>query len=217
MAQGDIIIGRGVRVEIGSVEAAPKTVSAVTVANPGVATSTAHGLANKSVGYFTGVSGMVNLEGQAVRLANQAANTFELEDIDTTSYPAFTGTANFVPVTSWATLAKATSIAEGGGAADALDVSTLIDTIRQQRNGLLAAQTVTINLLAESLASAAMALIRRGARISSKFVFRVTWSNGDVAIFRGEPSLPGRDVQQGQAGTSSLTVNVIGFITEGAA
>lgn len=217
MAQGDIIIGRGVRVEIGSTEGAAKTVSAVTLANPGVATSTAHGLANKSVGYFSGVSGMVNLEGQAVRLANQATNTFELEDIDTTTYPAFTGTCSFIPITAWQTLAKATSISEGGGAADPIDVSTLLDTIRQQRNGLLAAQTVTINLLAESLASTAMQLIRRGARVSSKFVFRVTWSNGDVAIFRGEPSLPGRDVQQGQAGTGSLTVNVIGFITEGLA
>jgi hypothetical protein len=38
-----------------------------------------------------------------------------------------------------------------------------------------------------------------------------------VAIFRGEPSKPGRDVQQGQAGTGSISVTVKGFIIEGAA
>ncbi|MCL4695450.1 MAG: phage tail protein [Burkholderiaceae bacterium] len=217
MAQGDIIIGRGVRVEIGSTEGAAKTVSAVTAANPGVATSTAHGLAAKSIGYFSGVSGMVNLEGQAARLTNVLTNTFDLEDIDTSAYPAFSGNCSFIPITAWATLAKATSISEGGGAADPIDVTVLLDTIRQNRNGLLAAQTVTINLLAESLASTAMQLIRRGARNGTKFVFRVTWPNGDVAVFRGEPSLPSRDTQQGQAATGTLAVNVVGFITEGAA
>lgn len=217
MAQGDIIIGRGVRVEIGKTEGAAKTVSAVTQADPGVATSTAHGLTAKSVGYFTGVPGMVNLEGQAARLGTVATDTFALEDIDTSDYPAFSGTCSFIPITAWATLAKATSISEGGGEANKLNVTTLLDNITQERNGLLAAQTVQIQLLAESLASEAMQIIRRGARKSSLYVFRVTWANGDVAIFRGEPSLPGRDVQQGQPGTGTLSVTVRGFITEGAA
>jgi len=216
MAQGDLIIGRGVRVEVGKTEGAAKTVTAITLADPGVATSTAHGLLTKSVGYFSTVTGMVNLEGQAVRLGTVATDTFVLEDIDTSGYPAFTA-GSFVPITAWATLSKATSISEGGGEADKLNVTTLLDNIRQERNGLLAAQTVTIQLLAESLASEALQLLRRGARDSDLFVFRVTWANGDVAIFRGEPSLPGRDVQQGQAGTGSLTVTVRGFITEGAA
>lgn len=216
MAQGDLIIGRGVRIEIGKTEGSAKTVSAVTLADPGVATSTAHGLTTKSVGYFSGVTGMVNLEGQAVRLGTVATDTFALEDIDTRAYPAFTG-GNFIPITAWSTLAKSTSYDEGGGEAEKLNISTLLDDIRQEQNGLLAAQSVTINLLAESLASEAMQLIRRGARNSSLFVFRVTWKNGDVAIFRGEPSLPGRSVGQGAVGTSALTVAVKGFITQGAA
>lgn len=216
MAQGDLIIGRGVRIEVGKTEGAPKTVTAVTQANPGVATSTAHGLANKSVGYFTGVTGMVNLDGQAVRVANQATNTFELEDIDTTDYPAFTA-GNFVPITAWSTLAKATGYSEGGGESEKLNATTLLDTIRQVRQGLLADQTVSIPLLAESLASEALQIVRRAARKSQFLVFRATWNNGDVAVFRGEPSQPGRDVQQGQLGTGTISVTVKGFIVEGAA
>lgn len=216
MAQGDLIIGRNVRVEIGKTEGAAKTVTAVSLANPGVATSAAHGLAAKSVGYFNAVTGMVTLEGQAVRLGTVAAGTFELEDIDTSTSPAFTA-GTFIPITAWSTLSKATSISEGGGEADKLNVTTLLDNIRQERNGLLAAETISINLLAESLASEALQIVRRAARTSTLLVFRITWSNGDVLVFRGEPSKPGRDVQQGQAGTGSISVTVKGFTTEGAA
>ena len=40
------VIGRGVRVEIGTTEGSAKTVSAVTKANPGVASATSHGMAS---------------------------------------------------------------------------------------------------------------------------------------------------------------------------
>lgn len=216
MAQGDLIIGRGVRVEVGLTEGSAINVTAVSQANPGVATATAHGLAAKSVGYMNQVNGMVNLDGQAIRVLSPTTNNFSFEDIDTTNFPAFTS-GQFVPIATWATLASATSIAEGGGEAEKLNVTRLIDNIRQERNGLLAAETVTIQLLAESLASQALQLVRRSARDSKLLVFRVTWANGDVAIFRGEPSKPGRDVQQGQAGTGSISVTVKGFIIEGAA
>jgi hypothetical protein len=216
MAQGDLIIGRGVKVEVSKTEGAPKTVTAVSLADPGVATSVSHGLAAKSVGYFRNVTGMVNLDGQAVRLGTVAADTFQLEDIDTSAYPAFTG-GQLVPVTAWSTLAKSTSISEGGGEADKLNATVLLDNIRQERNGLLAAQTVSIQLLAESLASEALQIVRRAARSSALLVFRVTWATGDVVLFRGEPSQPGRDVQQGQIGTGTISVTVRGFITEGAA
>lgn len=216
MAQGDLIIGRGVRVEVGKTEGSPKTVTAVTLANPGVASSTAHALTAKSVGYFANVGGMVNIEGQAVRLASVTTDAFTFEDLDTSSYPAFTS-GQFIPITAWATLAKSTSIAEGGGEGDKLNATTLLDNIRQERNGLLAAETFNIGLLAESLASEALQIVRRAARTSSLLVFRVTWNNGDVLVFRGEPSKPGRDVQQGQIGTGSISVTVKGFVTEGAA
>lgn len=216
MAIGDLIVGRGVRVEVSKTEGPAKTVTGVTQASPGVATSVGHTLLTKSVGYFSTVTGMVQLEGQAVRLGTVAADTFGLEDIATTNFPAFTS-GSFIPITAWSTLAKSTGWTEGGGDADKLNSTTLLDVIRQEVNGLLAAQTVSIPLLAESLSSEAMGLVKTAARNQGSLVFRCTWSNGDVALFRGEPSLPGRDVQQGQLGTSTISVTVKGFITEGAA
>jgi hypothetical protein len=216
MAQGDLIVGRGVRVEVSKTEGAPKTVTAVTLANPGVATSTAHTLLAKSVAFFRAVTGMVQLEGQAVRFGAVDTNTLTLTDINTESFPAFTG-GQVVPITAWSTLAKATGWTEGGGDAEKLNATTMLDVIRQEVNGLLAAQTVSIPLLAESLSSEAMAIVKNAARTQGYLVFRCTWSNGDVVLFRGEPSLPGRDVQQGQLGTSTISVTVKGFVIEGAA
>lgn len=211
------VIGRGVRVEIGSVEGSPVTVSAITQADPGVATATAHGLLTKSAGYFSGVSGMVNLEGQAVRLGTVATNTFGLEDIATTNYPAFTSTASFVPVTTWATLARITGYDIGGGAANKLDDTVLLDDITQEINGLLAAQTVSMNLNSMTVSDAAMTKVRRAARDSAYLVFRITLKDGSVRLFRGQPSLPGESVQKGAIGTGTFSITVKGFITEGAA
>lgn len=211
------IVGRGVRVEIGKTEGAGKTVSAVTTAKPGVATSTAHGLSAKSVGYFSGVSGMAQLEGQAARLAVVTSNDFTLEDINTTDFPAFTGTAMFIPVTVWATVSRATSYAIGGGDAEKLDDTVLLDDIKQELNGLLAAQTVTFNMNSETISSEAMQIIRDAARRSAYLVFRITLKDGNVRVFRGQPSLPGEDVQKGAIGTGSFSVTVKGFVTEGAA
>lgn len=93
--------GRGVRVEIAATYGTAKTVTAVTQASPGVATSSAHGMANDTVGYFSSVGGMVQLEDQACRVKNQTANTFDLQGLNTTGYTAFTS-GTFTPVATWA-------------------------------------------------------------------------------------------------------------------
>lgn len=209
---GTPLIGRNVRIEISKTEAAAKVVSAVTVASPGVATSTSHALTDGSVGYFSGVEGMVQLEGQAARINAPATNSFELEGINTTSYPAFTGSADFIPVTVWSTLSRAASYNIGGGDADKIDTTVLLDLIKQEANGLLAAQTVGIELKLETTDDEALGLIRAAALSQAYLVFRVTLSDGAQRIFRGQPSLPGENVGQGQLGTGSFNVTVKGSV-----
>jgi hypothetical protein len=207
------VIGRGVRVEIGTTEATAIPISAVTQASPGVATSTAHGLANGSCGYFLGVAGMVNLEGQAVRVANQAANTFELEGIDTTDFPAFTA-GTFVPITAWATVTPSTGFSSGGGEGSPLDVTRLIDDIEQQEQGLLAAQSVSFNVLAEDSNSTGMAALEAAALAQTRKFFRITLKTGAQRIFYAQPSLPGEDVQKGAVGTGQFNALVKGRIVK---
>lgn len=208
--------GRGIKVEIAATYASAKTVSAVTQASPGVATSTSHGLANDTVGYFSSVGGMVQLEDQACRVKNQATNTFELQGLNTTNYTAYTS-GNFTPVATWATLGEATSYSLGGGASEKLDVTTLLDTVRKEEIGLLPVQSVTMNVLAQDTPSAAMQLLESAVQTQAKVTVRITLANGAVRIFRAEPSTPGEDVQQGAVGTGSMEMAVKGFILKLAA
>lgn len=211
------VVGRGVRVEIGTASGTPVTVTAITQANPGVATSTAHGQANKTVGYISGVEGMVNLEGQAVRVASTATNTFALEDINTTNLAAFTDSATFTPVSTWATLGRITGYAIGNAEAEKLDDTVLLDDIKQELSGLLSAQSVSFNLNALTISDSAMTLLRQTARDAGYLIFRITLKDGNVRVFRGQPSLPGEDVQKGAIGTGTFSVTVKGYVIEGAA
>lgn len=92
------------------------TVSAITNANPAVATSTAHGLANGD--YIEITSGWSRLTDKVVRVANVAANTFELEGIDTSStsiYSSGGGTGTAREVTGFTQLAQIVGSASNGG------------------------------------------------------------------------------------------------------
>ena len=208
--------GRGVKVEIAATYAAAKTVTAVTLASPGVATSTSHGLANDTVGYFDAVTGMVQLQDQACRVKNQATNTFELQGLNTSGYSAFTA-GNFIPVATWATLGEATSYSIGGGASEKLDVTTLLDIVRKEEAGLLPVSNVSINVVAQDTPSAAQLLLETAIQTQGKVVVRITLGNGAVRVFRAEPSIPGEDVQVGAVGTGSLDMAVKGFVLKLAA
>ena len=206
------IKGRNVRVEVAATFATAKSVTAITNAATGVATSSAHGLADGVAGYLSGVTSMPQLEGQAVRINAPATNTFELETLDTTSMGTFSGTCNFVPVATWLTLAPSTSINIGGGDADQLSTTVLLDNIKQQENGMLASQTISIDLRAEDAQSAAMRQIRNAALAGGFVLLRVTYPNGSKRLARGEPSLPGEQVQTSQVGTSSVNLTVKGQV-----
>jgi PIN domain nuclease of toxin-antitoxin system len=87
----------------GQVLESNKTITGITQANPGVVTSVAHGFSNGDWVYITGVVGMTQVNSSTIPyiVANVAADTFELTDIDgnnvnTSSYTAYSsgGIAN---------------------------------------------------------------------------------------------------------------------------
>lgn len=205
------IKGRNIKVEIAKTTGAAITVTAVTQASPGVATAAAHGQTDGTVGYMDQISGMVQLEGQAVRVDAPTVNNFNLQGLNTTNYSAFTA-GKFNPVTAWETLSECDQYDIGGGAADKLDVTCLIDVVKQEENGLLPTQSVTLNIKATESPSNAMALIEAAAQAGNALLFRITLQSGAVRVFRGEPSLPGESVQSGAVGTGSLSVTVKGYV-----
>jgi hypothetical protein len=207
--------GRGVRVEIAQTFGSPKTVTNVTNAKPPVVTSVAHGLAAKAIGFFSGLAGMVQLEGQAARVDTVLTDTFAVLGLNSTNYSSFgAGTATFTPVTAWVTLAEATSYDIGGGASAKLNATRLIDVVNVQESGLLAAQTMAYNILAQTSPSVAMGLVQDAAQLGANLLFRITLDDGAQRICYGEPSLPGESVGQGALGTGTMTVDVKGFVLQ---
>jgi hypothetical protein len=203
--------GRGVRLEVALTFGSAIPVTAVSLANPGVATATAHAQANGTVGYFGGVTGMSQLDGQAIRVSGQTTNTFELEGVDTTNYPAYTA-GNFYPASTWATLSNAVDFQFGGGDAEKLDATTLLDFIKQEENGILAAETVSINMLADPK-SQAVARIRALALTSARSTWRITYPDSALEIYwQGEPSIPGFNQQKQQIATGSMQCTVKGYV-----
>lgn len=111
-----VSLPNGALVAIASGYGSNLTVSAITNANPAVATSTGHGLAN---GDFVEVtSGWSRLTSKVVRVSGVTANTFELEGIDTTSttiYPASGGTGTVRKISGWTQLSQILSSSSSGG------------------------------------------------------------------------------------------------------
>lgn len=208
--------GRGVTVAISATYSSPIVVTAVTKASPGVATTAGTAPVNDIVGYWSGVTGMAQLEYQATRTKNRTSTTWELQGLNTTNYGAFTA-GNFTPVATWATLSEATSYSIGGGASEKLDVTTLLDIVRKEELGLLPVESVTMSVIAQDTPSAAMQLLDAAVQTQSVVVVRITLGNGAVRIFTAEPGTPGEDVQQGAVGTGSLDMAVKGFVLKLAA
>lgn len=159
-------------------------VSALTKANPGVATATSHGLSDGDILYFTVDGGMVELNGQAVRVANATANDFELENIDTTNFSTWSAATGrgFTEITTFHTMANAQSVSMPNPAPEKIDITTLIDTQKQQAYGLPEAPDGSINGLFGPN-GAAETEIREATENNEDRVMRIVFGSGQVVLF----------------------------------
>lgn len=202
--------GRNCRVEIAATFDSAKTLISITNAVPAAIGSTAHGLLNGAIGYISAVAGMEQLLGQAVSVDGPTTDAFNAEDVDTTSYGVFSS-GSLIPVATWLTLSNIQNYDIGGGASEKLDVTTLIDITKQEETGLLAAQTVTLSGRSESQLAAVQA-VRAAARNDGYVLVRITCSNGERRIFRGQPSLPGESLGVNQIATGGFDITVKGQV-----
>lgn len=202
--------GRKTRVEIASTYATAIVLSGITNASPPVLTATAHGLLNGALGYISLVSGMEQLQGQAISVDAPAANSFAAEGVDSTNFGVFVS-ASIVPVASFLTLSQSTSYSIGGGAGSQIDTTTLLDEFDQSQTGNLAAQTVQVSGFSD-FQLPAMQKLRTAAINQALTVFRLTLENGERRVFCGVPTLPGESMSVKQLATGDFTINVKGQV-----
>lgn len=180
------IIGTNAKVEVQSALASAKTITAITPANPGVATSTAHGYTTGDCVVFIVSTGMVELDGQGSRIIVLTADTFSIEGLDTTGYTTFvSGTCKKV---TFSTLSSAQTVTMPNPAPAKIDVTTLIDIAKQYVYGLTDAPQGSITGLFNP-GGAAEGYINAATNANAAMVMRLSFSgNTKHSVFNANVS-----------------------------
>lgn len=187
---------------------AAKTISAITKANPGVVSSTAHGYNNGDYVYLS-VLGMHQLNERVARVANKTTDTFELEGLDTTLFDTFTsGTAE--AITFGISIATAISISSGGGGFDFIDTTTIHGNAKTQMPGLPAAATFTFENIWD-VSDTGLLAMKTASDAQAKRCFKFTFgSGGQIMVFAGYVGanlLPGGQAQGLVTTSTAITMN----------
>lgn len=202
------IVWKNVAVAMQSAIAAAKTITAITKANPGVVSSTAHGYANGDI-VFLSVLGMWQLNDKPVRVAGVTTDTFQLEGVDTTAFDTFTsGTAE--KVTLGTSITTATNISSSGGDFEMIDTTTIHGNARQQQPGLPSATSFTMDHIWD-VTDAGLLALKTASDAQAKRVFKFTFgTGGKVMLFAGYVGaalLPGGSAQQLVTTSAVITMN----------
>lgn len=207
----DTIKGLNCKVEVALTFDSPISPTAVTKAYPPVATLNAHGITDGEVGYWLATAGMVQMHKQAFMADNVTANTWEMPGLDSTDYDTFAAGPTVVMAATWATVAEAAAYGIGGGAQSELNDTRLMDVKARAESGLLAAQTITVDVRNAKVSSAAMAFIERQAMRSLAVLVKISQAGTVVRVGYGVPSLPGENVGSGELANGQFAIVCPGF------
>lgn len=178
----DVVKWSNVQVAIQSALATADTITAVSKANPGVASATAHGMAD---GTFVKLAaeGMHQIDGRVFRIDAAAADAFTLEGEDTTLYDTFTeGTAQ--AITFGINMSTATGLTASGGDFDFIDVTTIHDNVRKQVPGIASAATYSFENLWDPSDPALIAL-KVASDNQAQRAIKFTFAGGQIVTFNG--------------------------------
>ena len=171
-----------VQVAVQSALAAADTITGITKANPALVTSTAHGMANGDW-VSLDILGMHQLDKSVCRIANVAANTFELEGVDSTSFDTFTsGTAK--AITFGTSITSMADINVSGGDFESIDTTTIHDSQKQEIPGAASPTVISGNCNWDPSDAGQIAL-KAASDAKSERAVRFTWADGKKWVFRG--------------------------------
>lgn len=202
----------GTSFAIGSAYGATKTMSAITNANPAVATLEAsHGVI---VGDFIELtSGWDRANGRVFRVSAVATNDVTLEGFNTLStdfYPAGTGAGTIREITTWTTLSQVSpDFAVSGGDQNFSDTTFVSNLIRTQiptdRNPV----TCTLPFFFDPTL-AWFATVKAAADASAPYAVRFVFPNGSRMVVGAYWSLRGVPTNQDGTLRDSIDLTFIG-------
>ena len=191
--------------------AAAKTITALSNANPAVATSVAHGYATGDEILLT--SGYEDATDSVYKITVLTADTFSIDGLDTTNtgfFPVGTGAGTAQKITGWTTIPQVLTISGSGGDARFTDVQLLA-----KRNSLriptgFNATSITMSL-AHDAANANYKTMLGISRNLSKVAFKQVISGGAVTYGYGYLSVSEMPaLNSNQVNTVQVALTVIG-------
>ncbi len=179
----------GSTVEIATTYANAKALSAISNASPAVATSTAHGFTDGDLIVID--SGWSRLDGRIVRVSESTADTFELENINTTSvthFPAAAGAGSAREITAWTRISQVLEFTTNGGEPQFSNFGYLDEDFERQLPGVMSAQSITIGIADDPTLAGYIAL-KEASDARAVRALRVTLPNGSILLYNGIVSL----------------------------
>lgn len=180
------VVADGTLVAIATTYGVAKNMTAVTNANPAVATLEAsHGIIVGDIMEMS--SGWPGLDDKILRCSVLSTNDVTLEGFstaNTTIYPAGTGTGTVREITAWTNLAQVLTIATEGGEPRYLDYQFL-NELRQRQIPLSKSPLSLTMTLADDLTLAQQATIRAVELAGVPTAMRLTLPNGGKIFLNG--------------------------------
>lgn len=170
-----------VGVDVQTALGTPLVVTAISKANPAVVDYTGTDPANGDIVKFD-VTGMTQMHKRVGRVANVnvSANTFEIEDENSTNYSDFvSGTAT--PVTLGVSMTTVQDVNSSGGEPEYKDISTIHDQIRREVPTVVSAFNLAFGCLWDMTDAAHIALRTATLELTER-VMRIRFSNGVVML-----------------------------------
>lgn len=197
----------GAIVSIGTSYSAAKTITAISNADPGVATAATHGFSDNDILVIS--SAWPRLDQAIVRVANSDTGTFALEGVDTTDttlYPTGGGAGTAREVMTWVPLSQITNSTMSGGEQQFFSWQYLEDGVQRQRPTFKNARSMEFTMDFDASLAWHDALLTAD-RAGTPHALRVALPSGGTIYynvyvgFDGEPTL---DINQNMQVTASF-------------
>ena len=181
-------INSGLRLYMESAIAAAKTISGITLADPGVVSSTAHGYSNGDI-VLIKAQGMTQVNNRLFKVVSVATDSFRLADIDgtsgidTTNFGTFSsGTAE--KLTLGTTISGVQDFSFSGGEIKTTDTTTVNDLVDTMAVTGAAASSADMTMQWDP-ADAAQQAMRTAFDALDDKGFKVLWPDGAYVLFYG--------------------------------
>ncbi len=186
MSSGQRIKFFGTTFEVQTGFGSPKTITAITAADPPVVSITSHGYTLGDVVKLNDIEGMVQVDGGVYPVDNPATSTFELP-VDGSGFDAFVlASPNLADATevTFSSFCELTGVNKQGAAPNEQEVTTICSTAKEFETGLSDSGSLQLdyNFYPNGTVQTAM----REAEGGDQIAFRITFpGTGGIVILVG--------------------------------